>query len=93
MQTNNPSGTAKYDKSIDKLNECFRDELAAVETYEMALKSVNHVGVRHTLQELLASHGRRTDLLRDRIGSLGAEPPSGSGVWGTFAKAVQAGKV
>ena len=92
MQTNQPrQTTATKDKSIDKLRECFRDELSAVETYQMALSSVTHVGVRRTLQEILASHDRRTEVLRERIARSGAEPPNSSGVWGAFAKALQAG--
>ena len=64
-----------------------------METYQLALdmKSITHVGLHHALQEMLTSHARRSDLLRDRIQRWGGEPPTGSGGWGAFAKAIQAG--
>jgi len=76
---------------IDKLQECLRGELSAVETYELALKNVTHVSVHQTLQEIFVNHSRRTDQLRDKIRRLGAEPAKSSGVWGAFAKVFQAG--
>ena len=92
MQTNPHHAPAVTEEAtVGKLQECLRVELSAVETYELALKSVTHVGLHHTLQEILASHGRRTEQLRDRIGRLGAEPAKSSGVWGAFAKVFQAG--
>ena len=77
--------------SIAKLQECLRIELSAVETYELALQSVTHVGLHHTLQEMLSSHARRTEHLHDKIWRFGGDPPTSSGVWGAFAKVVQAG--
>jgi demethoxyubiquinone hydroxylase (CLK1/Coq7/Cat5 family) len=99
MQTNVPSQTTTKDASqsttkdasVEKLEECLRGELSAVETYELALKGIDHVGLHHTLQEILASHARRTELLSEKIGRLGADPPKSSGIWGAFAKVVQAG--
>ena len=93
MQTNiNPSRTTETrDASVAKLQECLRSELSAAETYELALKSVSHVGLHRTLQEILVSHSRRTALLREKITGLGAEAPNDSGVWGAFAKAFQIG--
>lgn len=94
MQTNvNPSraATETRDASVAKLQECLRSELSAAETYELALKSVTHVGLHRTLQEILVSHSRRTTLLRDKIAGIGAEVPTDSGVWGAFAKVFQIG--
>jgi hypothetical protein len=93
MQTNtNPTrDTETRDAGIDKLQECLRSELSAVETYELALKSVTHVGLHRTLQEILVSHSRRTALLREKLTGLGAEAPADSGVWGAFAKVFQIG--
>ena len=76
--------------SLAKLQECYRGELSAVDTYQLALKSVPHVGLHHTLQEMLTSHARRTELICEKIGRFGEEPPTSSGVWGAFAKAMQA---
>lgn len=91
MQTNQSRDTTIKNASIEKLQECLRGELSAVETYELAAKGVEHVGIHHTLQQLLASHARRTTQLTERIRELGAAPAKSSGVWGAFAKAVQAG--
>jgi hypothetical protein len=92
MQTmNQKSESDLKSASVEKLYECFRGELSAVETYELALKSIDHVGLHHTLQELLSSHARRAELVRDQISRLGLEMPKSSGAWGTFTKAVQAG--
>ncbi len=79
------------DVSIEALQGFLRAELSAVETYELALTSITHVGLRRALQEILASHGRRSEQLRARITGLGTEPATSSGVWGAFAKAVQTG--
>jgi hypothetical protein len=91
MQTNPRSATTTT-AGIEKLAECFRGELSAGETYDLALKNVTHVSVHQTLQEIYVSHCRRADQLRDKIRQLGAEPPKSSGVWGAFAKVFQAGE-
>lgn len=79
------------DASLEKLKECMRRELSAVETYELALKAIDHVGMHHTLQEIFVSHSRRTEQIGERIRLLGGEPSTSSGVWGAFAKAIQMG--
>ena len=89
--TTTREGTESRDVSIAKLQECLRSELSAAETYELALKSVSHVGLHRTLQEILVSHSRRITLLREKINGLGGEVPSDSGVWGAFAKVFQLG--
>jgi len=95
MQTNTNPNTSREtearEASVAKLQECLRSELSAAETYELALKSVSHVGLHRTLQEILVSHSRRTALLREKITGLGAEAPTDSGIWGAFAKAFQIG--
>jgi len=91
MQANQNRQAVGQNRSIAKLAECFRSELSAVETYELALKNVNHVGLHKALQEILVSHSRRTAQLRDKIRAMGAEPPVSSGIWGAFARAFQVG--
>jgi hypothetical protein len=91
MQTNPHRETVTHVASLRKLQECFRGELSALETYELALKNVTHAGFQHALQEMLASHGYQEVLLSERIRQTGGELPTSSGVWGAFAKAVQAG--
>jgi demethoxyubiquinone hydroxylase (CLK1/Coq7/Cat5 family) len=91
MQTTPSRENASRNTSVEKLQEFLRSEISAVETYELALKSVTHVGLHRTLQEILTSHSRRTAQLRDKIATLGAEPDQSSGVWGAFAKVFQVG--
>jgi demethoxyubiquinone hydroxylase (CLK1/Coq7/Cat5 family) len=91
MQSNPHHETTPSDPSTEKLQSCLRGELSAVETYELALASINHVALHHALQEILASHGRRAELLRTRLVRAGTAPMTSSGVWGAFAKAVQMG--
>lgn len=89
--TNTDRETEGRDVGVAKLQECLRSELSAVETYELALKSVTHVGLHRTLQEILVSHQNRTMQLREKIQAFGGEVPTNSGVWGAFAKAFQVG--
>lgn len=91
MQMNQQTQSAAKAEDTGKLEECFRGELSAVETYELALKSITHVGLHRALQELLESHALRSERIREQISRLGAEPPKSSGVWGAFTKVVQAG--
>jgi hypothetical protein len=91
MQPNEqfPMPTSK--SSLAQLETWLRSETAAEETYEAALASVAHTGLHRALQELMASHARRKDQIRLRIVELGGEPQNGSGAWGAFTKAMQAG--
>jgi hypothetical protein len=91
MQTNTHGKAATKAASNEKLQECLRGELSAMETYELALKSVTHVGLHNSLQEIFVSHARRAERLRERIERSGGESPQSSGLWGTFAKGLQAG--
>lgn len=91
MQENRQQQGLATDANTDKLLECYRHELSATETYELALKSVTHVGLHHALQDLLVSHSRRSDQLRESIRRQGGEAPTSSGIWGAFAKVVQIG--
>lgn len=91
MQPSTSSKSEVQTSNIHKLQELLRGEMSAVETYELALKSVNHVGLHRTLQELLVSHSRRLPKLREKLMGLGGEVPTSSGIWGTFAKVFQSG--
>ena len=91
MQTNPHYQSRTHEVSAEKLQGLLRAEMAAFETYELALQSIDHVGLHQTLQEILTSHGRRVDQIRARVAWLGAEPAKSSGVWGAFAKVFQAG--
>jgi uncharacterized protein (TIGR02284 family) len=78
-------------ESVDVLNSFLRGEISAVETYRQALEKVNQPQVRTQLQDCLQSHAQRVNALSDQIRTLGGSPATSSGVWGSFAKAVEAG--
>lgn len=91
MQPNTSPNPETQNAGIEKLQDLLRTELSAVETYELALKSVTHVGLHRTMQEILVSHSRRIPQLREKILAMNGQPPASSGVWGAFAKVFQVG--
>jgi demethoxyubiquinone hydroxylase (CLK1/Coq7/Cat5 family) len=77
-------------QTIESLNELLRGELAAVETYNQALKVVKtDQEARRDLEECRSSHEDRVLRLRTEIRERGGEPSEASGAWGVFAKAVE----
>jgi uncharacterized protein (TIGR02284 family) len=84
-------GGMKDDKNIKHLNSFLRGELSAVQTYDQAIEKLRHDEPRVT-EELRAcreSHRRRVDELTREVRRLGGEPAADSGIWGSFAKAVE----
>ncbi len=78
--------------SIDRLNSFLRGEMAAVETYQMALAKIDHIStVRDELLINLKSHQDRVMMLQDAIVELDGEPAAASGSWGALAKAFEGG--
>lgn len=79
--------------SIDQLNSFLRGEIAAAETYRMAIdkftteNACDSVGLLTSIQE---EHARASQALRDRIRELGGDAADSSGTWGAWAKFVQA---
>lgn len=76
---------------IHQLNSFLRGELSAVETYGQAIEKLDDSNVRIDLIECKTSHAQRVQLLRRYISDLGGAPADDSGVWGSFAKAVEGG--
>lgn len=79
------------EQSVDVLNSFLRGEISAVETYRQALEKVEKPQIASQLQDCMQSHKQRVTLLSEQIRTLGGEPSTSSGVWGAFAKAVEAG--
>ncbi len=77
--------------SVEKLQECLRCELSAVETYELAIETPPLVCLHRTLQEILMSHARRLAQLRERLLRLGAAPIPSARPWSAFVGAVDIG--
>lgn len=75
--------------NIEQLDSFLRGEISAVETYRMALEKLDPgSSARGELEANLQSHEHRVEMLTDAIRQLGGKPATGSGPWGTFAKAV-----
>lgn len=76
--------------SIDQLNSFLRGEIAAVETYRMALDKLDTASTaRDELLVNFKSHEDRVLALQDAVRAAGGAPAHGSGPWGTFAKLVE----
>jgi uncharacterized protein (TIGR02284 family) len=71
---------------IDCLNGLLRGEISAVETYNVALKSLDSPELATTLQQCQTDHNTRVLQLRQKLASLGATPAESSGTWGAFAR-------
>lgn len=82
---------ARVDSEVKTLNSFLRGEISAVETYKKALDHVKAERLRSELEELERDHEARVASLREHIEKLGGRPDEGSGIWGAFAKVVQAG--
>ena len=78
------------EQSVEVLNSFLRGEISAVETYRQALEKVERPQVSTQLQDCMQSHKQRVTLLSEQIRALGGTPSTSSGVWGAFAKAVEA---
>jgi hypothetical protein len=77
-------------KDVSHLNSFLRGELAAVETYRMALEKLDAGSTAYTdVASCLRSHEQRVNLLRNAVTQCGGVPASGAGAWGVFAKAVE----
>jgi hypothetical protein len=86
------TGVMGTKSSVEQLNSFLRGEISAVETYQMALEKIDEIStVRDELLVNLKSHQDRVMMLQDAIRACGGEPATGSGPWGTFAKAVEGG--
>ncbi len=79
------------DKSatINQLNSFLRGELAAAETYRMALERMELSQHRPTLVQCSRSHEERARLLTEAILGRGGEPAQGSGAWGSLVRMIE----
>jgi len=70
------------------LNSLLRGEMAAAETYSLALKKFAESGHADAIRRLQEDHLEAANILRRHIHIHGGKPAKGSGAWGAFAKAV-----
>jgi len=73
-------------ETVKHLNSFLRGELAAVETYQLALKKLDHSPHRALLEHCERSHAARARVLAEEVKTRGGQPSEGSGPWGAFAK-------
>lgn len=74
---------------LDTLNGLLRGELAATETYQQALIKVDSEHGATQLAQIRDEHNEAVSLLRKHIREFGGDPDTSSGVWGTFAQAIE----
>ena len=74
---------------IDVCNSLLRGELSAVETYRQAQEKFAGQSQAVTLADLKTTHEAHAARIREHILSMGGEPSTSSGVWGTFVQAVE----
>lgn len=79
------------EQTISRLNEFLRNELSAVETYQLAMQRTQDAAFSSALRELRDDHDARVTGLRAQIRALAGTPDEGSGAWGAWAKVVQMG--
>jgi hypothetical protein len=78
--------------TVEQLNSFLRGEIAAVETYRMALEKLDKGSTaRIDLETCMRSHEERVAFLRGQIVGLGGTPATSSGPWGVFAKTIEGG--
>jgi hypothetical protein len=81
-------------KDLERLNFFLGDELAAVETYKLALDNLGAgTHARTNLETCLRSHQQRVSLLRAAIDQLGGEAAHGPGAWEALVQLVEGGVV
>jgi bacterioferritin (cytochrome b1) len=77
--------------TIDVLNSLLKDELSAVETYDVALRGRSTFSAKTELSQCQRSHETRASILREKILILGGEPAAKAGLAGTWDKLVEKG--
>jgi hypothetical protein len=84
-----PQTVEESTETIEQLNTFLRGELAAAETYRLALDRVELSGYRPTLVQCSRSHEERARVLTEAIVGRGGEPVTSSGAWGTLVRIIE----
>ena len=84
-------GETKANGSVDQLNSLLRGEISAKETYTQAIERIGPEGrgEAEVLRQIAREHTGAVERLRDAVVRAGGTPTESSGVWGTFARAVE----
>lgn len=79
----------RIEATREHLNEAIQGEISAVETYLQALEKVDNDPEATVLQTIVQDHEEAVSALRDLVENEGGSVAQGSGVWGSFAQAVE----
>lgn len=83
-----PKGTTAATDSADKVKSLLRGEMAAVSTYEDAMKKNDAHAWTPELKRILGEHRDAVDLLKARVQDLGVTPDFTAGAWGGWTELV-----
>jgi hypothetical protein len=78
-------------RTVDVLNVLLRDELAAVETYGVALHDRSAFSGKTELSRCQRSHEARAAAIRDKILALGGDPAESAGIAGAWSRVIEIG--
>lgn len=79
--------------TVEELNALLRDELVAIETYELALAGRSTFSGKTELSRCQRSHEKRAEILREQIQLVGGTPITTAGVRGIVARIIEGGAV
>ena len=74
---------------IDICNSLLRGERSAVETYDDAIDKFENESAAAELARIREEHARAAMTLEENVRSMGGQPDTDSGAWGTLASTVQ----
>lgn len=77
---------AAVERELDSL---LRGEIAAAETYRIAIDRIDNAASAATLRTIQDDHGDAIRYLYEQVSERGVEPSTHSGPWGSFARAVE----
>jgi len=77
------------DARVDALGSLLRGELAAMDTYQLALEKLDGGPGTAEVRRILSDHREAVDELRQQVRLAGGGTEVSTGVWGAFARAVE----
>src|SRR3954468_20669458 len=77
------------DARVDVLGSLLRGEVAAIETYQLALEKLGGGPGTAEVRRILSDHREAAENLRQELRLAGGGTEVSSGAWGAFAKAVE----
>lgn len=90
MPTTTADLQLETERSLKALQTLLRGEVAAAETYELAVTKLS-ADAPPDLAICLNSHQKRIEQLTVRIFELGGRPEDSSGLWGAFVRLIESG--